>query len=393
MHGDEATASLAILDIFNFLLSSDEIFSLEIESILKNCTLYFIPILNPDGAKKFERRNHQEIDINRDAISLQTPEGRILKSVQEMIKPDWGFNLHDQMSNYSVGRTGKVASIAVLAPAYNYEKEINHVRERALKLCVDINSTLKKFWPGHVARYDDEFEPCAFGDNMQSWGVSTILIESGGYYNDPEKQEVRKMNFIALLNSFFSIANDSFINHKIDNYFSIPENDKLFFHLLIKNCKIIKDSISFTADIGINYNDKYDSTRKNYIQEFSVADLGDLRIYSSFDTIDAKGNILNFGKIYPKKVKRFKELKKINYKALLKEGCTTIIYKGKYFKEEELNRTLNLMISTNENPLREPKKILEHSTNFYLTDENGSIRSVICNGKILIKDGAFVIDD
>ena len=46
------------------------------QRILSSLTLYIVPMLNPDGAARFQRRNAQQIDVNRDALSLQTPEGR-----------------------------------------------------------------------------------------------------------------------------------------------------------------------------------------------------------------------------------------------------------------------------------------------------------------------------
>ena len=44
-----------------------------------------------------------------------------------------------------------------------------------------------------MGRYSDEFEPRAFGDNIQKWGTNTILIESGGIFGDEEKQYLRKL--------------------------------------------------------------------------------------------------------------------------------------------------------------------------------------------------------
>ena len=49
-------------------------------------------MLNPDGAERFQRRNAQSIDINRDALRLQTPEGRTLKAVRDRFQPRIGFN-------------------------------------------------------------------------------------------------------------------------------------------------------------------------------------------------------------------------------------------------------------------------------------------------------------
>ncbi len=77
MHGDEPTATQAIFDILNFFDSSD--FKQEKKAILDNLTIHFLPMLNPDGAELFQRRNLLGIDINRDALRLQSPEGQTLK--------------------------------------------------------------------------------------------------------------------------------------------------------------------------------------------------------------------------------------------------------------------------------------------------------------------------
>ncbi|MFY0573591.1 hypothetical protein ACN28S_03785 [Cystobacter fuscus] len=78
--------------------------------------MHALPLLNPDGAERFQRRNAQGIDINRDALALQTPEGRTLKAVRDRLQPALGFNLHDQSWRTAVGDSGRPASISVLAP-------------------------------------------------------------------------------------------------------------------------------------------------------------------------------------------------------------------------------------------------------------------------------------
>jgi len=57
----------------------------------------------PDGAERFQRRNAQGLDINRDALLLQTPEGRALKALRDRLHADVGFNLHNQSWRTSVG--------------------------------------------------------------------------------------------------------------------------------------------------------------------------------------------------------------------------------------------------------------------------------------------------
>ncbi|MGI9552034.1 MAG: M14 family metallopeptidase, partial [Aurantibacter sp.] len=199
MHGNEPTATQAIFDILNFFKSAD--FEEEKEAILGHLTLHFLPMLNPDGAERYQRRNLLGIDINRDALRLQSPEGRTLKRIRDSLDANFGFNLHDQSRYYNAERTEKPATISYLAPAYNYEKEINEVRGNAMKVIVFMNEILQKYAVGQVGRYNDDFEPRAFGDNIQKWGTSTILIESGGYVNDREKQEIRKLNYVSILSA------------------------------------------------------------------------------------------------------------------------------------------------------------------------------------------------
>ena len=185
MHGNEPTATQAIFDILNFLDAPQ--FKKEKREILSKLKLHFLPMLNPDGAEVYQRRNALGIDINRDALRLQSPEGRTLKRIRDSLDAKFGFNLHDQSTYYNAELTNKPATISYLATAYNYEKDINEVRSNAMKVIVYMNEIIQKYAPGQVGRYSDDFEPRAFGDNIAKWGTSLILIESGGYTNDVEK--------------------------------------------------------------------------------------------------------------------------------------------------------------------------------------------------------------
>ncbi len=188
MHGDESTATMAIFDILNYIKRN--------KTILNHLSVHFIPMLNPDGAEKFTRRNSIGIDINRDALRLQSPESKILKAARDSLDADFGFNLHDQSKYYNAEKTEKPATISYLAPAYDYDKNINTTRANAMRIIAQMNEIIQHYAPGQVGRYSDDFEPRAFGDNIQKWGTSTVLIESGGFKNDPEKQFIRKLNFV-----------------------------------------------------------------------------------------------------------------------------------------------------------------------------------------------------
>jgi len=49
MHGDEPTATMALFDLFNFFGGEDDGFDAFRNEIASKLTLYFIPMLNPDG--------------------------------------------------------------------------------------------------------------------------------------------------------------------------------------------------------------------------------------------------------------------------------------------------------------------------------------------------------
>ena len=53
--------------------------------------------------------------------------------------------------------------------------------------------------PNGIGRYDDGFNLNCVGDTFQNFGVPTLLYEAGHYANDYEREEVRRLMFIALL--------------------------------------------------------------------------------------------------------------------------------------------------------------------------------------------------
>ena len=288
MHGDEPTATMAMFDLFNFFSQKDEFDELR-KNILENCTLYFVPMLNPDGAEVWKRRTALDIDMNRDALRLQTPEGRLLKSLQNNLKPVFGFNLHDQAPRYSVGETGNQTAISFLATAYDHERNVNQVRKQSMQLIVNMNKTLQKFIPNKVGRYSDEHEPRAFGDNIQKWGTSLILIESGGYKNDPKKMYLRKMNFLAILTGLNSIADESYQKEEISNYNLIPENGQAIYDLIIKNVWVQKQGQKVKMDLAINRLEEVDSTFTKFVTKGIIEELGDLSIFHGIEEINAEG--------------------------------------------------------------------------------------------------------
>ncbi len=285
MHGDEATATMALLDMLNFFASAPSHHAVRV--ISERLTLLIIPMLNPDGAERHQRRTAQMIDMNRDALSLGTPEARILKNVHEQYKPTFAFNLHDQDPRYTVGTTRKVVALSLLAPAADEAKSDSPNRMRAKRVASLFAEMMEMFIPGHVARYDDTFEPRAFGDNIQKWGSSTILVESGGWPNDREKFFLRKLNFVGLTTVLYAIAIGETENADTSAYEHLPFNTKGMFDLIVRNVLFkAGDSVPpLRVDVAVNYEEEMSDTLG--LQLFGrVVDLGDLSTFVAFEDLD-----------------------------------------------------------------------------------------------------------
>lgn len=319
MHGDESTATMALFDLFNFFAAKDE-YDVHRKFLLDNLELHFVPMLNPDGAEVWQRRNALDIDINRDARVLATPEGRILAGIGKKLKPEFGFNLHDQSVYYTAGSTQQPATISFLAPAYNYEKDMNDVRKKATQLIITLNRALQQKAPGKVAKYDDEHDPRCFGDNFQGWGTSTILIESGGYPNDTEKQFIRKLNFYALVTALESIAKKSYGNEDLAAYNAIPENSRFLYDLVLRNVSIERAGQTYTAHFGINrFQIKKPDFRSVYFRG-SIDEIGDMDRQFGYEEYDAKTLTFTPARVKPLKKSEWEALTIQDEMALIRQG-------------------------------------------------------------------------
>lgn len=318
MHGDEPTATQAIFDILNFLKSKE--FRQLKKQLLDNVRLHFLPMLNPDGAEVYQRRNTLGIDINRDALRLQSPEGRTLKRVRDSLEAEFGFNLHDQSTYYNAERTEKPATISYLAPAFNYEKDISPGRADAMKVIVFMNRVIQQYAPGQVGRYNDDFEPRAFGDNIQKWGTRTILIESGGYPEDTEKQFIRKLNYVSILSAIHAIASGGFEGMPLEDYEKIPENDRKLFDLKITGVTYPLLGEDYLLDLGIHRQEIDKDAHTDFWIRSSIADQGDLSTFYGYQTLDAEGYRVKAAGIYPKTLGGMEELGKLDAFGLLRSG-------------------------------------------------------------------------
>ncbi|MCH9650623.1 MAG: hypothetical protein K0U98_20480 [Deltaproteobacteria bacterium] len=296
MHGDEPSATPALLDLADYLLSHSS--EPTPRAILEGVTLLIIPMLNPDGSEVYQRRNAQDIDINRDALNLATPEGRLLKQLRDTYEPLLGFNLHDQNRRTAVGNTGRLATNAVLAVAGDEAGTLTPGRARAKRACAGIIKTLAPFMPGGMARYDEDWSPRAFGDNLTAWGTPVVLIESGGLPPGQPMTELTRLNFVALLTSLEDLVTNDFGDHDPQLYESLPRNQSdAWVDVAVRGGKILQPETAtpYRADLVFNrfQDDRVDAgCPVPAITGSRIMEIGDGRFLSSSHEVNASGKLI-----------------------------------------------------------------------------------------------------
>lgn len=93
VHGDEPAGRESVLRKLRDVAYNE---SGEYTQYLSKYTIHFVPTVNPDGRELGRRHNGQNIDINRDTILLATPEGNMLISLMNDIKPDIHVDFHER---------------------------------------------------------------------------------------------------------------------------------------------------------------------------------------------------------------------------------------------------------------------------------------------------------
>jgi hypothetical protein len=256
MHGDEPSATPALLDLADTLLSWD---APETRAVLDGLTLLVLPMLNPDGAERYARRNAQAIDVNRDALSLATPEGRALEAVRDRFRPELGFNLHDQNRRTTVGETGVLATISLLAVSGDREGTLTAGRARAKRVCSTIARTLAPFVPGGIGRYDEDWNPRAFGDNVTARGTPVVLVESGGVPPGRPLADLTRLNYVGLLTALHGLARDDLESETAGLYEGLLRNeDSLWTDVLLEGGRVWQPGAgdAYRADVAFDLLDR-----------------------------------------------------------------------------------------------------------------------------------------
>ena len=285
MHGDEATATKALADIFLFLTQKGDKFDSFREKLHQNISFFVIPRLNADGAAHWTRETAVGIDMNRDAQRLLSPEAKILSDWADSIQPSFAFNLHDQNRLYSVGSTPHQTHIALLATTGDEHGTWTPSRIRAGKLANRMYTHIEGELANKIAKWSDEYNARAFGDTFQSRGYGLLLLESGGAGWDLEKHSLRKINACLLIDALYSIATDSWKTESMDLYNQLQTNERAIVDIKLKNAPLNKDK-TIRADIAINLKESID-LQGEISYAWIIEDIGDMSIYHGLTEIDA----------------------------------------------------------------------------------------------------------
>ena len=247
MHGNESTTTKALFDLFNYLKLED------FNAFLGTCTLFIIPILNPDGAKAYTRLNANKVDLNRDAINRSQKESIILRSVFNEFKPHYCFNLHGQRTIFSAGKSNNSSVISFLSPSEDAERTVTITRKKSMSIIHSMNGVLQIYLPNQIGRYDDGFNANCVGDQFQTLGVPTVLFEAGHYPGDYSREETRKYIALSIFTAIECIAYNKVGEDTSSLYFDIPENDTLFNDVIIRNALLDPSNPNDFCDIGIQH--------------------------------------------------------------------------------------------------------------------------------------------
>lgn len=287
MHGNESTTTKAVFDLLNVLADSDEAV---VENLLQACSIGIIPMLSPDGSRAYTRLNANLVDLNRDAQNLTQPESKVLRACFESFKPDFCFNLHGQRTIFSAGATDNPATISFLSPAQDEVCSITETRKKAMEIIVKMNENLQKLIPNQVGVYDDAFNINCVGDTFQTLNVPTILFEAGHHPGDYDREKVRRLIFESLWVGLTEIAFNEIKGLNVAAYIDIPQNDKLYYDIIIRNAKLKKQGIYLILDIAVQYEERLDLDHVVFIPK--IEKISDLSRFYGHKEINAHENLV-----------------------------------------------------------------------------------------------------
>ncbi|WNF24883.1 M14 family zinc carboxypeptidase [Mesobacillus jeotgali] len=158
IHGNEKLVTEAALQLLKTYAKSGE---KDVEKVLEESTLYFIPMYNPDGAEMNLRQTKltdsgKLIDLNRDwtAAGFEAVESRVVYAYWADVNPDFAIDLHHQGFKQVYG-TNESTSFSLgisLAPDGPTLPSIGY-NEITKQMMAYVYDELKDYGYTHIDRY------------------------------------------------------------------------------------------------------------------------------------------------------------------------------------------------------------------------------------------------
>ena len=115
-----------------------------------------------------------------------------------------------------------------------------------------------------------------------------MLIESGALPDDPEKQQLRRLNVLAILAALESIADGSLETASTAPYDDLPMNVEITNDLLLVGGQVVMgDGATYPLDVAIVYDDPVARTGPRY------GEIGDLAGVRALEVMDVTGLYLH----------------------------------------------------------------------------------------------------
>jgi len=185
IHGNEKLVTEAALDLLKTYASNN---SKDVQKVLAESTLYFIPMYNPDGAEMNTRgtkilESGKSLDLNRDWSldgGFVAKESQVVYSYWADLKPDFAIDLHHQGIKQVYGTNEATSfslgvSLAPNGPSLPSLKNYNDVTRQMLAYVYD---EMEGYGYTHIDRYQivDSTQQVGYDIDIKGGVVSAMMM-------------------------------------------------------------------------------------------------------------------------------------------------------------------------------------------------------------------------
>lgn len=117
-HGNEQSAKEAALRLVRDLSVG------ELKPLLREVNVLVMPTANPYGNFFDQRRNEQDLDLNRDQVKLESPETEAINRVFRAWMPEVTLDVHEKGDDYYRVSTGCVSNANIHARLQDFERGV-----------------------------------------------------------------------------------------------------------------------------------------------------------------------------------------------------------------------------------------------------------------------------